>query len=581
MQIFSYGDIVGNFSRNKLRAFPAKNKGKERLLPYARPVISPGTSIAQNAEYFVAGNCYGRQIERALRIAGCTITSSPEDLSLPGTVLQQYNRYNVYHQDVATNEIAWAIDPNVQPIDDALIEVDGDWVDMQLNFSFAHAEEDAKRFRRTFNSTYRKVRTADVIVVTTGGIEIWYDAEKGLYLNSMPTKRMVDLYPDRFELHRFDLQKCEESLHRTVETILSNSDKSPVIFITASPVFQPTVYGPGDSLIDQTYARCCQRVAAERVAAAYPQVEYLPGMEFADLSDRKFGFSDFSYNHTLPCMSNRLTAEMLERYVGKSVGQTLLYALGHGEALNLAGEHESAQSLCEMAMNQGADPLALAAVYSTALRSQFLGSRAAAWLSERFADKVDATDQAKLIAVAKPILLAYGTVGQLRSAIDAITRWASTEESVQRAEAEMTDLLDSGRANRAGNHRGEVADVAVMFAAAKYDAVIDRCCMLFQSDATPSAKSELLKILDKVFYLKGKRDFLPFLIQAVRDDAALEPVWKTKLMQTARGVKDAALIREVLALSDRLADVAGHRDFVQFMTTSLHALDESTSVSRA
>lgn len=561
----SYSQVTANFSANKLRIFPGRNKGKARLYPYAKPEITPEAHFTDNSKFFIAGNCYGRQIERALKIAGCETTSTPDDLSLPGTVLQQYQRYNVYHQDVATNEIAWAIDPNAQSSDDAFVIVDDEWADMQINFSFAHPKDEARAHRKTFNAAYKKVKDADVVIITTGGIEVWFDVETKLYLNTMPNKRIVEIYPDRFELHRFDLEKCEASLQRTIETILDNTAVSPVVFITASPVFQPTVFTRNDSLIEQSYARSCQRVAAERVCADYDNVEYLPGLEFTDLSDRKFGFSDFSYNHTHSCMSNRLTAEMLEKYQGPSAGQRTLHAVGHAEALCLAEDFDPAIEVCKNALKEGINSNVHFDInYLQALSRAYRGVEACTWVMTR-APLTLPEDHALFLRTARVVIQNYASQATLGQFIDIVETWDKNEDAVAAALENLNSARKTGKANTGGADRGYVEEVAGLFAEKDFDKMIERCDALFIMDCDPKAKSATLRYLDKTFYLRGGRKMIDYLIIAVGEDPNIEIIWKIKLAQVARGAKNLDQINQVLKLSDKMKDIPGFENFLRIM----------------
>jgi|GEM_PF-6592399 len=571
--VLSYDDVVANFGKNKLRSFPGRNKGKSRILPYAKPQITTNLQFKDSSKFFIAGNCYGRQIERALQSAGCEVTSTPKDLSLPGTVLQQYNRYNVYHQDVATNEIAWAIDPNAPPSDDAFVVVDDEWADMQLNFSFAHPKEQARQFRSTFNDTYRQVKYADVVIVTTGGIELWFDAQTRLYLNSMPTNRMVELYPDRFELHRFNQEKCEESLHRTVDVILDNSEVDPIVFITASPVFQPTVFNTEDNLIEQTYARALQRVAAERVCSDYDRVEYLPGLEFTDLSDRQFGFSDHSYNHTAPCMTNRLTAEFLEKYQGPTAGQKTLYAIGHSEALVLAEDYQGATQVCKDAIADGATlTTSLDLQYLTALSKELRGAAACEWIMERL-NAQPINEQVRFAKAASVTIRTYGTRDQVTAFLDVVKNWDHEGEAMPKVVQTLTELVVSGKVDLGGNARAFVAEIGVLYNARRYEEAVTRCEQLFEMECDPKAKTAALKFLDKIFYLSGMAKIIPFLLIALSQDEDIEHIWKVKLMRVGRSANELETINKIIGMKDKLADLPGFNNFVLHMESAKQQAD--------
>ncbi|MFT5798405.1 MAG: hypothetical protein ACI84R_002472 [Candidatus Azotimanducaceae bacterium] len=355
-------------SSNKLRQYPSAKKGKSRLLPYARPQITNNTKIPVGGTFFVVGNCFARNIEKSLGRAGRTFLSSPNDLDLPGSAMEQYGRYNIFNLDVSTNEIEWVRDPDGKKRDSALIEVEGEWVDMQIHWTFAHPEKEAKKFRRVYNGGYAKIYEADTVIVSVSGITQWFDKQADHYMNIMPTRRMTQDSPDRFELHQFDVEACADSLRRFCDLVLKNSTKNPMILVVVSPVSQPAVLSTEDALIDQTLAKSTQRVAAQLICDEYERVEYLPFLESALLSDFRYAYRDSSPNHTTQGFANRVVADMLLSYEGPSEGATLLGAIGHTEALLFAKDFEGAIAYAKTAIKDGVRSDELDLLYDKALR---------------------------------------------------------------------------------------------------------------------------------------------------------------------------------------------------------------------
>lgn len=351
--VYTPSEILQKVASNPLRRYPGVAVGQDRLLPYARPQISTSLSAPESGAFFVAGNCFARGMEKALRRADRTVLSSPTDLDLPGDAKQQFNRFNIFNLDVNYNEFRWALTPNDHNIDDALIDVDGLAVDMQIHTTFAHDPETARHYRRVFNSSYQPVVDADVIILSPLGIEQWYDAEKDLYLNAMPTQRMTDLYPDRFEFHRLGLFEVTASIERCCLFLQEHSNRSPVILLAPAPVWQSMVHTDGDSMIDQFYSKSVQRLACEAVADSLDRVEYVPSIEMGLLSDFRFGYTPASPNHNSQSPSDRLIAEVLLKYEGPSVSQRQIHALGHCSALLTAEDYDAAVRIGQQAYEAG------------------------------------------------------------------------------------------------------------------------------------------------------------------------------------------------------------------------------------
>ncbi len=343
MKYLAAEDLASVIGRNQLRQYPGAKRGRNRLLPFARPQATAKAKIPTGARFFVVGNCFARSIEKALIKAGQKVLSSRFNPDLPGDAVKQFQRFNIFTLDVSTNEIAWAtgIDDNM---DRALIEVDDQLVDMQLHFTMAFAPDEAQRFRASYNRSYADISAADVVIAVTGGMRQWYDKQAGIYLNSMPTRRMISLYPKRFELHEMDVTDAQNNIQRFLDT-LRKSNPDALVLIAVSPVSSPASYSSEDALIDQLLSKSTQRSALAKVCDANQNVEYLPALDTAILSDFRYGYMANSLNHTLPNVGYRVIADMMRQRMEPSKGQRIVEALGYGEALSLAEDFEGVADL--------------------------------------------------------------------------------------------------------------------------------------------------------------------------------------------------------------------------------------------
>ncbi|MFV0292945.1 MAG: GSCFA domain-containing protein [Paracoccus sp. (in: a-proteobacteria)] len=338
MKKISAVDVNGIAASNKLRMYPGAKRGRRRLLPFARPEVISNQVIKEDATFFVAGNCFARSIEKALKIGGKRVLSSPYNPEMPGDAIKQFQRYNIFNLDIATNEILWATQ-HPDDLDSALIEVGDELVDMQLHFSVAYPADEMRRIRRIYNSSYAAIRDADVVIGVVGGMRQWYDSRNDIYLNVQPTRRMVSDYPDRFELHEFDVNDMKNSLRRFHDVVLK-ANKNATLLLAVSPVSQPSTYTAQDALVSQYYSKAIQRVAVEEFVQDSDNVEYIAALETAYLSDFKYTFLQNSLHHTRPNLGIRVTADFLRQRGDQSVSQKLIEAYGYGNDLLLAGENE-------------------------------------------------------------------------------------------------------------------------------------------------------------------------------------------------------------------------------------------------
>lgn len=366
-EVYSYAETRTRAQGNRYRQFPTLAKGRARFLPYARPEIK-GPQISRDARFFALGACFARSLEKELQLAGRDVRSSPTGLGLPGSTTEQFQRYNIFNLDVGLNELTWALSSSTAGADKALLPLGETLADTQLSWTFAHEPDIAQSFRKIYNKSYAAVVDADVVLLATGGIEQWFDAEQGIYINSMPGPVADKLFPGRFELHRIGVQEAKSTLERTIELIRSNSNRDPIFYIAVSPVSQPMIFGPDDILVDQFYSKVVQRHAVEDVVNKVPGCYYLPALEAAMWSDFSYNYLENSMNHTNPNFAARMVASMLEASGADDVKFKEHHAKSHGQALLNGGGSSAALALCEEAFAVGScqDP-DLDALYIRAL----------------------------------------------------------------------------------------------------------------------------------------------------------------------------------------------------------------------
>lgn len=559
MAIKSYkpDEIRAVVSKNRLRQYPGVNKGKERLLPYARPQILTETSVPEDASYFVVGNCFGRNVEKALARAGRTVLSSPTDLDLPGSAQEQFNRFNIFNLDVSTNEIDWAINPNAKPLDDALIEVDGEWVDMQIHWTFAHDEAQAKQYRKVYNSSYAGISKADVVIVALSGVEQWYDTKTGLYLNGMPTKKMVEQSEGRYEFHRLDLDACVESLSRFCKVVKAYSEKDPLILVAVSPVSQPVVHTLTDSIVDQYLVKAIQRNAADIVCEASDRIEYLPALEAAMLSDFRYGYMRTSLNHTIQCLANRVVAEMLLKYEGESDGQRLLHAVGHVEALLLAEDYDAAIETAEEVIGSSVGSTdELDQFYTKALIQSKRHGDALSYMIQRLLSGEVSDEQRVLFSVLN-LASGHGTEEQL-DLVEAFGQDRGLDVSqVEAVRQAWANRKAAGGGGGKGQHSAEVAAIVALMKEEDNEAVVSGCLSLLnrKHELTAAEHDRVMNYLVHGLIRLGRQiDAISHLADHVATEEAPTPRRVQLLVNLARSHADAAMLDRVIELRDRIGD---------------------------
>lgn len=331
---------------NRLRTFPSATQGRERLFPFARPQTTLSRPLPEDPSFFIAGNCFARGMEKALRQGGFRVLSSSYSPELSGDAVEQFQRFNKFNTDAVINEIKWAVN-QADNMDDALIQVGTEWVDMQLHFTVAGDAQDMRQRRKLFNNAYAPIREADVVVLIVGGRRQWFDSLNGIYLNDMPTRKMTALYPGRFELHTLDLAAAEERLQHAVDVVRAAAPQAHLLLVN-SPVYQPMTLSKEDALRDQPVGKSLQHLAISNVLARNPGIDYLPAYEIATLSDFSHSYLPGSPNHTVPDLATRVAADLLAAGGVNDIRQARVAALGYGTALLRANMPQEAHDLLEL-----------------------------------------------------------------------------------------------------------------------------------------------------------------------------------------------------------------------------------------
>ena len=308
-------------ARNNPQAkYPRPGKDEDRLFPVPRPVGRPSFTIDRDAKIFTIGSCFAREVDKALRDLGFTVIS--RDSALDTEVErsgQDESLYNKYIVHSILNELRWAIDPSIaHPGQAALVFNGSKWTDPQLGGpSFSGTLDQMLNFRIVFGATMARVKEADVVIITLGLVEAWYDKVSKLYLNGVPPLRSVKAEPDRFELRVLDYAEILEAMEQ-IHILLSNFGKPGwKMLLTVSPVALLSSFQDEDVLVANTYSKSVQRAAAEVFVARHDNVDYFPSYEFVSLGSSKENWAH-DYRHVHPKVVSRIMSSVMSSYLDDS-----------------------------------------------------------------------------------------------------------------------------------------------------------------------------------------------------------------------------------------------------------------------
>jgi hypothetical protein len=304
-------------TKNDLRKYPAPDKDGDRLYPLARPEGKPSFEMGSDDTIFAIGSCFARSIERTMIKDGRTVLSRDFDLGEIGEgITYSSNFFNKYSIHSINNELKWALERDTFPGADLLFQIGQDeYADFQLGHPrLNHPLEDILTFRTAYLDGMARVADADVVIVTLGYVETWYDNELGIYLNGAPTFRLAATNPNRFEFRVLSYSDVLDGLNE-LYTLLTKHRKKPMkMLITVSPVPLLSTFRNMDVLIANQYSKSVQRAAIEEFIMDKEGVDYFPSYEFVTLSNPAAAWTPHDYRHVSNAMVKNIMMDVQEKY---------------------------------------------------------------------------------------------------------------------------------------------------------------------------------------------------------------------------------------------------------------------------
>jgi len=275
-------DAYAQARTNTLRRYPSPDRDGDRLYPLAAPSAKPSFRIGKTDKVFTIGSCFARNVEASLIDVGMTVTSNETDLGPVGESLGfAANFFNKYAIHSILNDLTWALERDTYPGDDVIYEMPqkGLYADLQLGMSkLDFPRADIRDFRNRYLDVMARVVDADVVIITLGYVETWYDRQLGIYLNTSPPQPLVKANPDRFEFR-----------------VLSS--------------------------------KSVQRAAIDAFIASAEGVDYFPSYEFVMLSNPEIAWARGDYRHVSPDLVARIMSNVITQYVDTDSAEMTTAAL--------------------------------------------------------------------------------------------------------------------------------------------------------------------------------------------------------------------------------------------------------------
>jgi hypothetical protein len=308
-----------NARTNKLRGYPSPKRGGDRLYPLASPSAKPSFKMAPTDTVFTIGSCFARNVEAAIEGAGLTVTSNETDLGPVGDslgfVANFFNKYSIHS---IYNDLKWALERDTYPGDDVIYAMPkkGLYADLQLGMpKLEFPLDEIRDFRNRYLDVIARARDADVVIITLGYVETWYDTKLAIYLNTSPPQPLVKADPDRFEFRVLSYNDVLDALHDVHALLLKHRTKPLKMLVTISPVPLLSTFRDIDVLVANTYSKAVQRAAIDEFIRDAEGVDYFPSYEFVILSNPNIAWARGDYRHVNPDLVARIMSNVITQYV--------------------------------------------------------------------------------------------------------------------------------------------------------------------------------------------------------------------------------------------------------------------------
>jgi hypothetical protein len=285
---------------------------ENRLEPECWPGLRPGFAIRPGAKIFTIGSCFAREIETSLDRAGFDVPTRRfvEEAGFAEDFGEEV--LNKYTPPSVCQELAWTrriLDRDgvvrAEDIEPFLLELNnGRVIDLQRRFAdrFGSSRERVLAVRQQFFDLFKQAFDAQVVIITLGLVECWWDRKSGQYVE-MSAALGEHNDDDRFVFRRLDYPECHAFTAQSIELLNSAGDKD--ILITTSPVPITRTFTADDVIVANSYSKSVLRAVAGKVAEDYPRVDYFPSYENVMLTRRPELWDD-DLAHVEPACVDRI-----------------------------------------------------------------------------------------------------------------------------------------------------------------------------------------------------------------------------------------------------------------------------------
>jgi GSCFA family protein len=316
-------------ARQGTRAFdrwPTRHDKPNRLEPEAWPAIRPKWSLHGVRSVYTIGSCFARNIEQHFECTGYDVPTlrfavPPEEWrgDRSNGILNKYTPPCIYQ------ELEWALRVRKARSDRAreallaepLLDIGDDLViDGELAGFVPVSRARGVERRRQLHETVEQAFEADVVAITLGLVEAWWDVERRRYLQQTPSTVMMQRFRKRFAFAPLRFAEALAHTRKAMDLLLKHGKPGLKILLTTSPVPLRTTFMLQDAIVANTNGKSILRAVCGEISETYDDVDYFPSYESAVLSDSSRVWND-NLLHVREAFIAKIVAHLVEPYFGR------------------------------------------------------------------------------------------------------------------------------------------------------------------------------------------------------------------------------------------------------------------------
>lgn len=278
----------------------------------------PKFLLPKNSSFFCIGSCFARNIEGILIKNGYNTLST--ELELPSEaivntkssagVLTKFNTFSMLNEV----EVAFGLKTNQ---DEGLVKIsDGSYYDPQLHSVPYLNYECALETRKGVEKCFRKIDGSDVVIITLGLTEMWWDDVLDIPLNAGRPNWRSAIKEGRYSFRNPSYNIIKENVRKLCYTINTMGKEGVKIILTVSPVPLQRTFSDKDIIVANNYSKSCLRTVAQEIMDEYEYVDYFPSYEKVLYSPRAHTWHE-DQRHVETKIVNEITSQFLDLYMEK------------------------------------------------------------------------------------------------------------------------------------------------------------------------------------------------------------------------------------------------------------------------